>query len=231
MKKPWSTPAVVFGLALSLLILAPGCVVRGQGTARVTAPAPVVTVDVRPPPPRRVQRPAPRAGQVWVAGRWERRGNRWAWQQGYWVTARTGYVWQPGSWVEANGRWRWVEGRWVVAAQTAPAPAPAPPPRRVVVRDPSRSAPPRTGGRIYVDVAPPAPRYERPAARRGYVWRRGHWERVGNRWQWRKGTWVRARAGYAWVPGRWETRNGRHYYVEGRWETARRGDRRRVRRR
>src|SRR6185437_8644562 len=44
---------------------------------------------------------------------------------------------------------------------------------------------------FYVDVAPPAPRYEVvPAPRHGYVWAPGYWD-------WRRGH-------YVWVRGHWE---------------------------
>ena len=64
---------------------------------------------------------------------------------------------------------------------------------------------------VYLDVAPPAPRYEVvPPHRAGYVWQPGFWEWRGDRHYWRKGYWIRERPGYYWHPSRWE-------YVDGRW--------------
>ena len=41
---------------------------------------------------------------------------------------------------------------------------------------------------LYVNIAPPAPRYEVvPAPRAGYVWQPGVWEWRGDRHYWRKG--------------------------------------------
>ena len=65
---------------------------------------------------------------------------------------------------------------------------------------------------MYLDVAPPAPRYEVvPAPRAGYVWQPGYWDWRGDRHYWRKGYWVRERPGYYWHPSRWEQRDGRWY--------------------
>jgi len=75
---------------------------------------------------------------------------------------------------------------------------------------------------IYLDVAPPAPRYEVvPAARPGYLWVPGVWAYDDGRHVWKRGHWVRERKGYYWHPARWEHRHGRYYYVEGRWDRER----------
>ena len=71
---------------------------------------------------------------------------------------------------------------------------------------------------VYLDVAPPAPRYEVvPAPRAGYVWQPGFWEWRGDRHYWRKGYWVRERPGYYWHPSRWESDNGRWVMRPGGW--------------
>jgi len=75
---------------------------------------------------------------------------------------------------------------------------------------------------IYVDIAPPAPRYEAvPAPRPGYVWIPGFWDWRGHRHVRTKGHWEHERAGYAWVPNRWEQRDGRWTLEHGRWERER----------
>ena len=75
---------------------------------------------------------------------------------------------------------------------------------------------------VYLDVAPPAPRYEvLPAPRHGYVWQPGFWEWRGDRHYWRKGYWVRERPGYYFHPSRWEQRDGRWYLERGGWHRER----------
>ena len=75
---------------------------------------------------------------------------------------------------------------------------------------------------VYLDVAPPAPRYEVvPAPRAGYVWQPGFWEWRGDRHYWRRGYWVRERPGYYWHPSRWEHRDGRWILERGRWDRQR----------
>lgn len=84
---------------------------------------------------------------------------------------------------------------------------------------------------IYLDIAPPAPRYEVvPAPRVGYVWVPGYYDWRGNRHVWVRGHWERERRGYFYHPTRWEQRDGRWYLERGRWDRERfvenrRGDR------
>jgi hypothetical protein len=75
---------------------------------------------------------------------------------------------------------------------------------------------------LYVNIAPPAPRYEvLPAPRAGYVWQPGFWEWRGDRHYWRKGHWVRERPGYYWHPSRWEHHDGRWVMRQGGWHRER----------
>ena len=56
---------------------------------------------------------------------------------------------------------------------------------------------------LYLDIAPPAPRYEVvPGPRAGYVWQPGYWHWRDGRHVWRKGHWVRVRPGMYWHPSR-----------------------------
>ena len=73
---------------------------------------------------------------------------------------------------------------------------------------------------VYVQVAPPAPRYEvAPAPRAGFTWIPGHYEWQGNQYTWMEGHWVRERQGYAYVEPRWVQRaNGQWYMVGNNWE-------------
>jgi len=60
---------------------------------------------------------------------------------------------------------------------------------------------------IYVDIAPPAPRYEVvPAPRAGYVWVPGYWDWRGHRHVWTRGHWERERHGFYFHPNRWVER-------------------------
>jgi hypothetical protein len=75
---------------------------------------------------------------------------------------------------------------------------------------------------IYIDVAPPAPRYEVvPAARSGFIWQPGVWDWRNGRHVWVKGHWVRERRGYYWHPMRWEQHDGRWMLERGRWDRER----------
>ena len=72
---------------------------------------------------------------------------------------------------------------------------------------------------IYVQVAPPAPRFEYvPAPRYGYVWAPGYWNWRGHRHVWVGGTWVKARHGYHYQSHRWVERTGGWYLDRGRWD-------------
>ena len=71
---------------------------------------------------------------------------------------------------------------------------------------------------VYVQIAPPAPRYEvMPAPRRGHVWVPGHWEWNGRRHVWMAGHWVVARPGFEYANARWDRRGDRWVYVPGEW--------------
>ena len=71
---------------------------------------------------------------------------------------------------------------------------------------------------VYVEVAPPAPRYEVvPAARAGWVWAPGYWEWRHHRHVWIGGHWIRERHGHVYVPARWVEHRGRWVYEPGVW--------------
>jgi hypothetical protein len=72
---------------------------------------------------------------------------------------------------------------------------------------------------VYVQIAPPAPRYEVvPAPRRGYVWVPGYWDWRGHRHVWVGGIWVRERVGYRYRPHEWIERGGRWEFNRGGWD-------------
>ena len=75
---------------------------------------------------------------------------------------------------------------------------------------------------VYVNIAPPAERYERvPEARRGYVWSPGYWDYRRDKHVWVKGSSVRERHGYAYEPNRWVERDGRWNLERSRWNKSR----------
>lgn len=73
---------------------------------------------------------------------------------------------------------------------------------------------------VYVEVAPPRPRYEarpaRPAA--GYIWVGGYWGWENNQHVWIDGYWdTPPRSGVTWVPAHWTRRGHRWVFVPGHW--------------
>lgn len=83
-----------------------------------------------------------------------------------------------------------------------------------------------------VQVAPPAPRYERmPGPRSGQVWVPGHWQWTGRDYQWRGGYWQAARPDYAYAPGGWVRVDDGWRWREGDWRRAERHEKRRKERR
>jgi hypothetical protein len=75
---------------------------------------------------------------------------------------------------------------------------------------------------VYLDVAPPAPRYEVvPAARPGWTWAPGYWDWRHGRYAWVRGHWIREHPGMYWHPDRWEQRDGRWVLERGGWHRER----------
>ncbi len=69
---------------------------------------------------------------------------------------------------------------------------------------------------VQIDIAPPAPRYERiPVVPSGYVWAPGYWAYENNDYRWVRGRQIAQRPGQRWVPDRWEEGNR---YRAGYWE-------------
>lgn len=79
-------------------------------------------------------------------------------------------------------------------------------------------APARADIDIYVDLAPPKARYERPGVpRAGYVWVAGHHEWRNGRYVWRPGYYERVRPGRHYVQPRWVRDGARWHYRAGGW--------------
>ena len=75
---------------------------------------------------------------------------------------------------------------------------------------------------IYVNVAPPAPRYEvLPSPRSGFVWAPGYWDWRHGHYVWVKGHWEHEHHGMYWHPHRWEQVDGRWVMREGGWHRER----------
>jgi len=80
------------------------------------------------------------------------------------------------------------------------------------------SMPAGAAASIYVQVAPPAPRYEVvPAERHGYTWVPGYWDYRGTRHYWVSGHYVRNRHGYRYESSRWVEHDGGWRLERGRW--------------
>ena len=63
---------------------------------------------------------------------------------------------------------------------------------------------------VYLNVAPPAVRYEAvPAPRAGYIWAPGYWNAKNNRHYWQAGHWERDRKGYHYNQPTWTQHNDR----------------------
>jgi hypothetical protein len=117
--------------ALLVAMAGTGCVVRAH--AYTPAPTGEVYVDEEPPAPR-VWITETRPGYVYMQGRWDRRGNQWAWSDGHWERERAGQSWSEGRWETRGNRHVYVQGRWENGGGRHEAP---PPPRNdgPVVRD------------------------------------------------------------------------------------------------
>jgi len=73
---------------------------------------------------------------------------------------------------------------------------------------------------VDIDVAPPAPVYERMPARAGYVVTPGYYRYDNDRRQhvWVKGNYQAERHGEHYVASEWSKNEGRYHFNEGRWE-------------
>src|SRR3569623_1886380 len=83
-----------------------------------------VTVGAYPtaaPPPPQGESIQPRAGFVWITGRWDWHNGRWEWMAGHWERERAIQMWVAGRWELQGGRYVWVEGSWQARAATPPA--------------------------------------------------------------------------------------------------------------
>jgi hypothetical protein len=78
---------------------------------------------------------------------------------------------------------------------------------------------------VYVNVAPPALRYESvPEQRAGYIWAPGYWNYQDNNHVWVAGTSVQAREGYVYQPHRWVEHEGKWNQEQGHWNRSNKRD-------
>ncbi|HVK82629.1 MAG TPA: hypothetical protein VM513_00910 [Kofleriaceae bacterium] len=237
---------VALGLAIAA---APGCVVRGSGSASMSMGT--TAVVYQEPPAPQVETVNERPGHIWVRGRWNWQNGQWAWIGGHWERQRSGYAWTEGRWERRGNSWHWIEGSWVVSSSapvvTGPAPDVSNASGGVVVSGggphthhhggggtvvvSGGGAPPvdvsnasggvvvSSGGGMYPTAAPPPARVESQGPRAGYIFVRGRWEWKNGRWDWVAGHWERARSNQVWVDGRWELQGNYYVWVDGRWDT------------
>ena len=77
-----------------------------------TSAAAAIYVTVAPPESRVENVPAPRHGNVWVAGHYEYRNHKYHWVKGTWVKERHGYTYHQPKWEERDGRWAYEHRGW-----------------------------------------------------------------------------------------------------------------------
>jgi len=231
---------VALGLAIASGIAAPGCVVRGSGSARVGVST--TSVVYQEPPPPQVENVIQRPGYVWVKGRWDWRNNQWVWVDGHWERERRGYRWSEGRWERRGNSWHWIEGTWAVATvDTSGAsggvvvtdgPGPDPHADRGHGHGPhghphdhvDHGTPAHASGGVTVTTGGPRggatvtvsggmyPTVAPPPDRtESYGAERQGYLWVKGRWDWRNGQWV-------WVDGHWERKRANHVWIPGRWE-------------
>jgi len=163
------------------------------------------------PPPPKEEAQQPRAGFVWIRGRWDWKAGKWDWMPGHWERERAGKHWREAKWENQGGHWKLAEGAWEEGpggGVTVTAGTPAVPPP-VAVPPPAGDAP----------TAPPPPqREEKYEPRAGFVWVPGQWDWKAGKYDWTPGHWERERAGKHWRQSRWEQQGGRWAQVAGGWE-------------
>jgi hypothetical protein len=72
---------------------------------------------------------------------------------------------------------------------------------------------------VEIQVAPPAPRFERVVVRPGYVWAPGYWRWQHGQHVWVGGSYMPERVGFVWVPHHWyQGPHGGWHSEEGHWQ-------------
>lgn len=91
--------------------------VPGSAQIRLGVELPSVHIRIAPeaPPPIRMERrmPRPDRGHVWIAGYWDRQGDRWDWSPGRWERpGRHGSRWIRPQYRQEHGATRYEPGHW-----------------------------------------------------------------------------------------------------------------------
>lgn len=77
------------------------------------------------------------------------------------------------------------------------------------------------GKRVYVKIAPPAPKkvvVVKPAKPwKHAAWVSGHWKWEKGHWVWAKGHWRKTKAGQRWIDGHWKHAPHGWVWIEGHW--------------
>ncbi len=210
------------GFAAAIATLAPGCVVRARGTARIGVPV-VVVHEAPPQPEMEAEYGTTRAGFVWVRGNHVWNNGRWQWKKGHWERANAGHSWNDGRWEQRGNDWHWIEGSWV-AGGSVNAGGGGGGPTVIDHRDQGgggvtvvdhRDQPPAQS--IYPTAPPPAPQVENPGTKDKHVWIRGRYEWKAGAYAWIPGHWERAKASKQWADGRWELSGSYYVWIDGSW--------------
>ena len=129
-------------LLLCALLPLGGCIVPANSPwLAYTAPEPIVVGE--PPPPARVEVPAPQPSVdgVWIEGHWEWRGDRYLWVEGRWERPRHGYAWVAPRYERNRTGWIYVRGHWRPATAIAGRQGHV---QRAIPAPPARAAQPAT---------------------------------------------------------------------------------------
>ena len=192
------------------------------------APAIEMAVVSEPPPPREefiIERPSPR--HVWIGGYWHWQGGNYGWVRGHWMLPpREDVVWVAPRFEHRGDHRVFIEGSWRHGnAPAAAHQAPPPPPVHAAAPFAGRH-PAEIGHSLAIHEAPPPLRHEAIAGGRpspGHIWVAGYWRHDGHAYVWAAGHWERPpHEGHVWVAPRWESREGGWVLIEGRWEEKRR---------
>ncbi len=97
----------------------------GAPTAVVTPAAGQWPTEAPPPP--RDEKWEPKAGEVYVKGRWDWKGGKWEWMAGRWEHEQPGKHWREARWENRNGHYELVDGGWDDGGGAAMAPPPPQP--------------------------------------------------------------------------------------------------------
>jgi hypothetical protein len=183
---------------------------------------PAAAEPTEAPPAPREENQQPRAGFVWIHGRWDWKANKWDWVPGHWERERAGKKWREARWENQGGHWKLVDGEWVDGSAGG-----------TVTAGVSGGVTVGVGGGVAVGTPPPVavpppgdwptqppPPPQTEAAqqpRAGFVWIPGQWDWKAGKYNWVPGHWERERAGKRWRESKWEQQNGKYVRTEGDW--------------